>query len=57
VPLPSRWRIRFGRPMRFDEVPLNRADDPLFVNRTRELVRGNVQSLLEHEVRGRSSVF
>lgn len=57
VPLPSRWRIRFGRPIRFDDVPLERAEDPLFVNRTRELVRGNVQSLLEHEVRGRSSVF
>ncbi len=57
VPLPSRWRIRFGRPIRFDDVPLERAEDPLFVNRTRELVRGNVQSLLEDEVRGRSSVF
>lgn len=57
VPLPSRWRIRFGRPIRFDEVPPERADDPLFINRTRELVRGNVQSLLDHEVRGRSSIF
>lgn len=57
VPLPSRWRIRFGRPIRFDDVPLERAEDPLFVNRTRELVRGNVQALLENEVRGRSSVF
>jgi 1-acyl-sn-glycerol-3-phosphate acyltransferase len=57
VPLPSRWRIRFGRPIRLHEVPVERADDPLFVTRTRELVRGNVQSLLEHEVRGRSSIF
>ena len=57
VPLPSRWRIRFGRPIRFDDVPLERAEDPLFVNRTRELVRGNVQSLLDDEVRDRSSVF
>jgi hypothetical protein len=55
--LPSRWRIHFGRPIRFDDVPLERAEDPLFVNRTRELVRGNVQALLENEVRGRSSVF
>lgn len=57
VPLPSRWRIRFGRPIRFDEVPVERADDPLFVNRTREVVRGNVQALLDEEVHGRSSVF
>ena len=57
VPLPSRWRIRFGRPLRFDDVPVERADDPLYVNRTREVVRGTVRSLLEREVRGRSSAF
>jgi 1-acyl-sn-glycerol-3-phosphate acyltransferase len=57
VPLPSRWRIRFGVPLRFDAVPPERADDPLYVNRTREQIRGTIQSLLEEEVRKRSGVF
>ncbi len=57
VPLPSRWRIRFGVPLRFDGVPPERADDPLYVNRTREEIRGTIQSLLEEEVRKRAGVF
>jgi 1-acyl-sn-glycerol-3-phosphate acyltransferase len=57
VPLPSQWRIRFGAPMRFDEVPLERAEDPLYVNRTRERIRGTVQELLDGELPQRKSVF
>jgi len=57
IPLPSRWRIRFGEPIRFADVPEERANDPLYVNRTREVVRGAVASLLEQEVHGRSSAF
>jgi 1-acyl-sn-glycerol-3-phosphate acyltransferase len=57
VPLPSRWRIRFGVPLRFGGVPPERADDPLYVNRTREEIRSAIQSLLEEEVRKRAGVF
>jgi len=57
VPLPSQWRIRFGVPLRFDGVAPERADDPLYVNRTREEIRGAIQALLDEEVRRRSGVF
>jgi 1-acyl-sn-glycerol-3-phosphate acyltransferase len=57
VPLPSQWRIRFGAPMRFDDVPAERAQDPLYVNRTRERIRGTVQELLDEELPQRRSVF
>jgi 1-acyl-sn-glycerol-3-phosphate acyltransferase len=57
VPLPSRWRIRFGVPLRFGGVPPERADDPLYLNRTREEIRSAIQSLLEEEVRKRAGVF
>jgi len=57
MPLPSRWRIRFGEPIWFDEVPVERAADPLYVNRTRELVRGAIQNLLDEELPLRRSVF
>jgi 1-acyl-sn-glycerol-3-phosphate acyltransferase len=57
VPLPSHWRIRFGEPLTFDDVPLERAADPLYVNRTRERVRGAIQALLDDELPRRSSVF
>jgi 1-acyl-sn-glycerol-3-phosphate acyltransferase len=51
VPLPSRWTIRFGEPLSLAEVPLERAEDPLFTNRTRERVRSAVQELLDEELR------
>jgi 1-acyl-sn-glycerol-3-phosphate acyltransferase len=57
IPLPSQWRIRFGAPLRFDGVPPERADDPLYTNRTREEIRGAIQTLLDEEVRRRSGVF
>ena len=57
IPLPSHWRIRFGEPIRFDDVASERADDPLYVNRTRERVRSTIQDLLDSEVRKRRSVW
>ena len=57
LPLPTQWRIRFGEPVRFDGVPLERADDPLYVNRVREQIRGLIQTLLDEEVPRRSSIW
>lgn len=57
IPLPSRWRIRFGEPLWFDDVSPERAADPLYVNRTRERVRGAIQNLLDEELPRRRSVF
>ena len=57
VPLPSHWRIRFGEPLWFDDVPPELANDPLYVNRTREKVRGAIQGLLDEELPRRRSVW
>lgn len=57
VPLPSHWRIRFGDPLWLDDVPPERPPDPLYVNRTRERVRGAIQALLDEELPRRRSVF
>ena len=57
IPLPSQWRIRFGEARSFEQIDPSRADDPLFVNRTCEEVRGTIQALLDQEVRERRSVW
>ncbi|MFQ5515487.1 MAG: lysophospholipid acyltransferase family protein [Myxococcota bacterium] len=57
IPLPSQWRIRFGEPIRWDAAARARADDALFVNRTRDRIRSTIQTLLEEEVHRRSGVF
>jgi 1-acyl-sn-glycerol-3-phosphate acyltransferase len=53
IPLPSRWRIRFGDPVGFEDVPLEQADDPLYVNRVRERIRGAIQLQLNREIKVR----
>ena len=57
LPLPSRWRIRFGEPIEFSRVAAEKADDPLHVNRVKDEVRSTVQRMLDREIRERSSVF
>lgn len=57
IPLPSHWRIRFGAPIWFDDVAPERVADPLYVNRIREQVRGEIQALLEEELPRRRSIF
>jgi 1-acyl-sn-glycerol-3-phosphate acyltransferase len=57
VPLPSQWRLRFGEPVGFHDVPPGRADDPLYVNRMREQVRGTIQGLVDEELTRRSTVW
>lgn len=57
VPLPSQWRIRFGEPVRFDDVALDRSLDPLYVNGTRERIRSSVQALVDAELAERRSVW
>jgi 1-acyl-sn-glycerol-3-phosphate acyltransferase len=57
LPLPSRWRISFGKPVSFADEDPAVADDPLYVNRATEQVRASVQKLVDREVRRRPSVF
>lgn len=57
VPLPSQWVIAFGEPFQFDGVDPEKAEDPLYVNRTRETIRSSVQSLVEEGLRLRRSVW
>ncbi len=57
IPLPSQWRIRFGEPIRWDDLMREKADDALYVNRVRDQVRNTIQSLLEEEVHRRAGVF
>jgi 1-acyl-sn-glycerol-3-phosphate acyltransferase len=57
VPLPSQWVLLFGQPLEFKDVEPSRAEDPLYVNRTRERIRAAVQALLEEGLRQRRSVW
>ena len=57
IPLPSKWRIRFGEAFRLDTVEPERADDNRFVSQTREQVRASIQAALEEEIGQRFSMW
>ncbi len=58
VPLPSKWVIRFGTPIRLHEsYGPEAAEDRLLVNKFTDQVRGAVQGLLDEAKAERSGVF
>jgi 1-acyl-sn-glycerol-3-phosphate acyltransferase len=57
VPAPTKWRIEFGEPIRFDGYGPEAADDSLLVGRLTEKVRSTIQAMLDRGVADRRSVW
>lgn len=57
VPLPSKWIIMFGEPIRTDEYPEGSEDDPMLVFNVTDQVRETIQQQLYRLLVQRRSVF
>ncbi len=57
IPLPTKWRIDFGAPVRTDLVPADTADDHGAVLEVAAEVRETIQQTLDSMVAERESVF
>ena len=57
VPLPSKWLIEFGEPIRTDEYDVGAADDPMLVFNVTDQVRESIQQTLYTLLMKRKSVF
>jgi len=57
VPLPSKWLIEFGEPIRTDSYDEGAADDPMLVFNVTDQVRETIQQTLYTLLRQRTSVF
>ncbi len=57
VPLPSKWIIEFGEPIRTDDFPESAADDPMLVFDLTDQVRETIQQTLYRLLVARRSVF
>jgi 1-acyl-sn-glycerol-3-phosphate acyltransferase len=57
LPAPTRWTIRFGEPLSFDQYGPEAADDTVLIGRLSERVRASIQSLLDSGLRDRKSVW
>jgi 1-acyl-sn-glycerol-3-phosphate acyltransferase len=57
VPLPSKWLLEFGEPIRTDELDAGAAEDPMVVFNVTDEVRETIQSTLYSLLMQRQSVF
>ena len=57
VPLPSKWLMEFGEPIRTDEFDAGAADDPMLVFNVTDQVRESIQQTLYALLMQRQSVF
>jgi len=57
VPLPSKWLLEFGEPIRTDEFDAVSAEDPMLVFNVTDEVRETIQSTLYSLLMQRQSVF
>jgi len=57
LPAPTKWKLRFGDPIRFDEHPPEAADDEVLVGRLSDRVRATIQAMLDDTLAKRRSVF
>ncbi len=57
VPLPSKWLLSFGEPIRTDEFEPGAADDPMLVFNVTDQVRETIQQTLYSLLMQRESVF
>ncbi len=57
VPLPSKWLMEFGDPIRTDEFDEGAADDPMLVFNVTDQVRETIQQSLYALLKRRESVF
>jgi 1-acyl-sn-glycerol-3-phosphate acyltransferase len=57
VPLPSKWRIRFGAPIATDRLGPSAAGDEVLISRMTEDLRSEIQSMVDADRRTRDGVF
>jgi len=57
IPLPSKWIIEFGEPIRTEDYPATAADDPMLVFNLTDQVRETIQHTLYQLLVQRRSVF
>ncbi len=57
LPLPSKWKLIFGEPLRLDEYGPLAAEDEVLVNRLSERVRSSIQAMVDTAIGERKSVW
>jgi 1-acyl-sn-glycerol-3-phosphate acyltransferase len=56
IPFPSKWSIRFGKPVRLQKYGEDAATDEILVNRLKEDVRSRIQEMVDSMLKKRRSI-
>lgn len=57
VPLPSKWRIVFGKPVPFDRFRAQDAENDELVEKVSNRIRGTIQGMIDRELKLRKSIW
>lgn len=57
LPAPTKWKVRFGEPIDFEDYGPEAADDELLVGRLSERVRSIIQGLVDRTLSERRSIW
>ena len=57
VPAPTKWKMRFGEMIRFDQYGPEAADDEILVGRLTERVRMTIQGIIDQTLAERKSIW
>ncbi|MDD5224009.1 MAG: 1-acyl-sn-glycerol-3-phosphate acyltransferase [bacterium] len=57
IPLPTKWTIRFGEPIHYDQYTEKDLEDEILVNQLNEELRAKVQSMILEGLKKRRSIF
>lgn len=57
MPLPSKWKIVFGKPIRFDDTKTSDAEKPALVKRKTGEVKKIIQKMINKELARRKSIW
>ena len=57
LPAPTKWKVAFGEPLRFDHHGPEDADDDVLVGQLSERVRAAIQALLDRTLSARRSIW
>ena len=57
IPLPTKWTLRFGKPISFAKYKPSQAKDGVLIQTLTEKVRGQIQTMIDENLKKRKSVW
>ncbi|MBU4484626.1 acyltransferase family protein [bacterium] len=57
IPLPSKWKICFGKPIKFNDYPKSSAEDDKLIEKLNCKVQLSIKKMIDDNLKGRTSIW